>query len=73
MRYCHFTPVLIHAYKRYHLIERAFGIKLHLRMLIRNAKRLYRRLTGVHNAAAVIRALAKAFRPKLRIPIGNVL
>ena len=42
-------------------------------MLIRNTKRLYGRLTGVHNAAAVIRALAKAFRPKLRIPIRNVL
>jgi len=54
-----FTAVFIHREEGEHLIKRAFGIELHLRVLVGDSQALDRSLTRVDNRAVPIDLLAR--------------
>ena len=64
---------IIHLQEGDHLVERAFGVQLELRMLVGHAQGLDRGLTGVAGLAVEGHVLAEGLRPQLRIPVRHQL
>ena len=73
MGYLYGAPVLIYPYEGYYLIEGAFGIELHLRMLVCDAERLNGGLAGMGGAAVSVYSLAKGLCPELCEPVSHIL
>ena len=53
------------------LVVRAFGVELHLRVLVGDAERLDGRLADVAGRAGKRHVLAERLRPELRVPVGD--
>ena len=65
----HFATVFLQGKEGNDFIVRAFGVKLHLGMLVGNTERFYRGLPNVARLAVEGNVLAKGFRPELTIPV----
>ena len=71
MRNSNITAVFFNRDESYCFVKRSVGVKLNLRMLIRNAERFYRSLSESQNLSVLHELFAQRFRPKLRIPIRH--
>ena len=69
----HFTAVFFQGQEGYDFVVRTFGVQLNLGVLVGNAKRFNGSLPNVAGLSVQRDVFAKAFRPKLTVPVCKKL